>query len=103
MPGKVPLTWTYIGGGDRNRTGVQGFAGPCLSHSATPPEGDNHSGHPSMARTPPFASRAAGHGDSLLALATEHLAAGSAEVDAHAYELATVMFGSTEGPTRSSR
>lgn len=27
-----------LGGGDRNRTGVQGFAGPCLSHSATPPE-----------------------------------------------------------------
>ena len=25
------------GGGDRNRTGVQGFAGPCLNHSATPP------------------------------------------------------------------
>jgi 6-phosphogluconolactonase len=25
------------GGGDGNRTRVQGFAGPCLSHSATPP------------------------------------------------------------------
>ena len=24
-------------GGDGNRTRVQGFAGPCLSHSATPP------------------------------------------------------------------
>ena len=24
-------------GGDRNRTGVRGFAGPCLNHSATPP------------------------------------------------------------------
>ena len=26
------------GGGDGNRTRVQGFAGPCLSHSATPPQ-----------------------------------------------------------------
>src|SRR5579875_1095390 len=26
------------GGGGGNRTRVQGFAGPCLSHSATPPE-----------------------------------------------------------------
>ena len=25
-------------GGDGNRTRVQGFAGPCLSHSATPPQ-----------------------------------------------------------------
>src|SRR4051812_20435499 len=25
------------GGGEGNRTPVQGFAGPCLSHSATPP------------------------------------------------------------------
>ncbi len=25
-------------GGDGNRTRVQGFAGPCLNHSATPPE-----------------------------------------------------------------
>ena len=24
-------------GGERNRTAVQGFAGPCLNHSATPP------------------------------------------------------------------
>src|SRR6478735_1724611 len=31
------------GGGGRNRTGVQGFAGPCLSHSATPPGAANHS------------------------------------------------------------
>ena len=34
---KWHLTWYFDGGGDRNRTGVQGFAGPCLSHSATPP------------------------------------------------------------------
>src|ERR1700722_4827558 len=27
-----------VGGGDGNRTRVQGFAGPCLSHSATPPQ-----------------------------------------------------------------
>jgi hypothetical protein len=27
-----------MGGGDGNRTRVQGFAGPCLSHSATPPQ-----------------------------------------------------------------
>ena len=26
-----------LGGGAQNRTGVQGFAGPCLNHSATPP------------------------------------------------------------------
>jgi hypothetical protein len=25
------------GGGERNRTAVEGFAGPCLDHSATPP------------------------------------------------------------------
>ena len=25
------------GGGERNRTAVEGFAGPCLNHSATPP------------------------------------------------------------------
>jgi AcrR family transcriptional regulator len=36
---------------------------------------------------------------SLLALVTEHLATGSADVDAHATELATVMLGSTERPT----
>src|ERR1700678_2296069 len=29
----------FLGGGDGNRTRVQGFAGPCLSHSATPPQG----------------------------------------------------------------
>ena len=28
----------FLGGGGGNRTRVQGFAGPCLSHSATPPE-----------------------------------------------------------------
>ncbi|MGH9231113.1 MAG: TetR/AcrR family transcriptional regulator [Acidimicrobiales bacterium] len=39
---------------------------------------------------------------SLLALVTEHLATGSADVDAHATELAGVMFGSTDGPTRGS-
>src|SRR5215469_10901265 len=27
-----------LGGGDGNRTRVQGVAGPCLSHSATPPQ-----------------------------------------------------------------
>ncbi len=27
----------WVGGGERNRTAVQGFAGPCLNHSATPP------------------------------------------------------------------
>ena len=32
-----PLLHEALGGGDRNRTGVQGFAGPCLNHSATPP------------------------------------------------------------------
>jgi hypothetical protein len=37
---------------------------------------------------------------SLLALVTEHLATGSADVDAHATELASVMFGSAGGPTR---
>jgi hypothetical protein len=26
-------------GGERNRTAVRGFAGPCLNHSATPPPG----------------------------------------------------------------
>lgn len=36
---------------------------------------------------------------SLLALVTEHLATGSADVDAHTTELATVMLGSTERPT----
>ena len=32
------LTSTLVGGGDGNRTRVQGFADPCLNHSATPPE-----------------------------------------------------------------
>ena len=36
-PGKIASDQPVLGGGDRNRTGVQGFAGPCLSHSATPP------------------------------------------------------------------
>ena len=30
-------TFTTAGGGDGNRTRVQGFADPCLNHSATPP------------------------------------------------------------------
>ena len=38
---KEPLTWQYTrseaGGDDGNRTHVQGFAGPCLNHSATSP------------------------------------------------------------------
>src|SRR6266851_9000920 len=33
------LTARELRGGDGNRTRVQGFAGPCLSHSATPPRG----------------------------------------------------------------
>jgi AcrR family transcriptional regulator len=37
---------------------------------------------------------------SLLALVTEHLATGSADVEAHATELASVMFGRDGGPTR---
>ena len=40
-PRKWPLTCSltgrYAGGGERNRTAVEGFAGPCLDHSATPP------------------------------------------------------------------
>ena len=35
----APLGIGKRGGGDGNRTRVQGFAGPCLSHSATPPQG----------------------------------------------------------------
>ena len=31
------LTCCFAGGGEENRTPVQGFAGPCLNHSATPP------------------------------------------------------------------
>jgi hypothetical protein len=31
------LTRIFPGGGARIRTGVRGFAGPCLNHSATPP------------------------------------------------------------------
>ena len=34
----VSLARNRNGGGDGNRTRVQGFAGPCLSHSATPPQ-----------------------------------------------------------------
>jgi hypothetical protein len=44
--GLYPRAWSglldelgKLGGGDGNRTRVQGFAGPCLSHSATPPQG----------------------------------------------------------------
>src|SRR5947209_17845966 len=29
-------------GGEENRTPVQGFAGPCLNHSATPPGGSSY-------------------------------------------------------------
>ena len=40
-PGTRPEAFSHkgfvTGGGDRNRTGVRGFAGPCLNHSATPP------------------------------------------------------------------
>jgi hypothetical protein len=38
------------GGGEGNRTPVQGFAGPCLNHSATPPEGTTIAGTPLAAR-----------------------------------------------------
>ena len=31
------FTWSDSGGGAGNRTRVEGFAGPCLNHSATPP------------------------------------------------------------------
>ena len=34
---EISLAGELNGGGDGNRTRVQGFAGPCLSHSATPP------------------------------------------------------------------
>src|SRR4051794_981252 len=37
-------------GGGGNRTRVQGFAGPCLSHSATPPEGMPRLRDPAYAR-----------------------------------------------------
>src|SRR5215207_4316596 len=37
-------------GGGGNRTRVQGFAGPCLSHSATPP--DSPEGSEEIDRTP---------------------------------------------------
>ena len=43
-PGTRPDPRTGVlaqGGGDGNRTRVQGFAGPCLSHSATPPRRDS--------------------------------------------------------------
>jgi hypothetical protein len=33
------LAGTSTGGGERKRTAVEGFAGPCLDHSATPPGG----------------------------------------------------------------
>ncbi len=39
---KEPLSWYFTrsgaGGDDGNRTHVQGFAGPCLNHSATSPD-----------------------------------------------------------------
>ena len=51
---KEPLTWdnsrSEAGGDAGNRTRVQGFAGPCLSHSATSPgrpAGRAAAGHPS--------------------------------------------------------
>ena len=37
LAGQVTRCRSGIGGGDGNRTRVQGFAGPCLNHSATPP------------------------------------------------------------------
>lgn len=33
----LPPNREALGGGAQNRTGVEGFAGPCLNHSATPP------------------------------------------------------------------
>ena len=49
-----PLTWDYTrksgGGGDGIRTHVKGFAGPCLNHSATPPESDHTSGLAALIR-----------------------------------------------------
>jgi hypothetical protein len=137
MPGGTPKP---TGGGEGNRTPVQGFAGPCLNHSATPPEGDNHSGHSIGGRswrspgsrssgastavgllaeldvgltawlasgsteleaqgvTPEQGARLVRR--SLLALVTEHLATGSVDVDAHATELAHVVFGREGASTR---
>src|SRR5581483_10382394 len=34
-------------GGERNRTAVTGFAGPCLNHSATPPVARSYSANSS--------------------------------------------------------
>ena len=34
---KMVICRAYERGADRNRTGVSGFADPCLSHSATAP------------------------------------------------------------------
>src|SRR5919206_3437381 len=41
----------FLRGGGGNRTRVQGFAGPCLSHSATPPYAGDRAWSPEMVAT----------------------------------------------------
>jgi hypothetical protein len=43
----------HTGGGAGNRTRVKGFAGPCLNHSATPPESGQPIAHPGTALARP--------------------------------------------------
>ena len=41
---RIRVAWD-LRGGDGNRTRVEGFAGPCLNHSATPPK-ESSAGQP---------------------------------------------------------
>ena len=63
----LPASVARIGGGDGNRTRVQGFADPCLNHSATPPgrvctrRGAEVSPSPRQLRTETLTCRVASH------------------------------------------
>jgi hypothetical protein len=61
-PGRAPVPGAACtdnrGGGEGNRTPVQGFAGPCLNHSATPPEGTTIAGTPPAAGPRQIGARA---------------------------------------------
>ena len=48
----IDRAFDFYGGGAQSRTGVRAFAGPCLSHSATPPGESEPSRLPEGANSP---------------------------------------------------
>ena len=61
--GSGPRITTGLGGGGGNRTHVQGFADPCLSHSATPPGPARLPGHTPRSTLYPGRLHGWGNGD----------------------------------------